>query len=74
MFKISLCKAVWLVWDPSTAGVKAGTRACLAQHSLQGLLVGWEMPPSLGQVLLSPGLTSVVCEHVLENNHPWVNL
>lgn len=35
--------------------------------------MGWEMPPSLGQVLPSPGLTSLSCGHVLENNL-WVDL
>lgn len=72
MSKINLCKAVWLMW--ALSGVKVGTMACLAQHGLQRLLVGWEMPPSLGQVLLSPGLTSVICGHLLDNNHLWVNL
>lgn len=72
MFKISLCKAVWLMWDPSTAGGQVcegwnqGLPGTAQPVKAAG---GLEMLPSLGQMLLSPGLTSLSCEHMLENNH-----
>lgn len=77
MFKTSLCKAVWLVRDPSTAGgqVCEGWNQGLPGTAQPAKAAcGLEMPPLPGQMLLSPGLTSLSCGHLLENNHLWVNL